>query len=130
MKDLKERCGLHCELLRSAVSAPLFTGCFLRPGQISKLRLVQSWQLGEGRAALAITWDPPPSSAGRTEFYNVYRDRGLRQANFQLIGTTLTTFFNDTNIDAGLAYGYQVTAVNAFGEGALLLAAHTSSILC
>ena len=103
----------------SAVSEPLFTGCFLRPGQISKLRLVQSWQLGEGRAALAITWDPPPASAGRTEFYNVYRDRGLRQANFQLIGTTLGTFFNDTDIDAGLAYGYQVTAVNAFGEGAV-----------
>ena len=40
-------------------------------------------------------------------YYNVYRDQGLRQASFRLIGQTLTPFFNDTDLDAGRAYGYQ-----------------------
>ncbi|CAK9022057.1 Uncharacterized protein SCF082_LOCUS15627 [Durusdinium trenchii] len=81
---------------------------------------VQSWQLSEDRAALALAWDAPLDSAGAdTAYYNVYRDQGLRQALFQLIGTTQTPFFNDTGLDAGRAYGYQVTAVNAFGEGAV-----------
>lgn len=104
----------------SSQSAPLVTGCFLRPGSISNLREVQSWQLSEDRAALALAWDAPLDSAGAdTAYYNVYRDQGLRQALFQLIGTTQTPFFNDTGLDAGRAYGYQVTAVNAFGEGAV-----------
>eukprot|EP00913_Durusdinium_trenchii_P012600 g11833.t1 len=104
----------------SSQSAPLVTGCFLRPGSISNLREVQSWQLSEDRAALALAWDAPLDSAGAdTAYYNVYRDQGLRQALFQLIGTTQTPFFNDTGLDAGRAYGYQVTAVNAFGEGDL-----------
>lgn len=46
---------------------------------------------------------PVPSKA----YYNVYRDQGLRQASFRLIGQTLTPFFNDTDLDAGRAYGYQ-----------------------
>ena len=48
----------------------------------------------------------PVFSLGQA-YYNVYRDQGLRQALFQLIGTTQTPFFNDTGLDAGRAYGYQ-----------------------
>ena len=44
-------------------------------------------------------------------YYNVYRDQGLRQALFRLIGTTQTPFFNDTDLDAGRAYGYQARHV-------------------
>ena len=52
---------------------------------------------------LPSTKPPGPSKA----YYNVYRDQGLRQASFRLIGQTLTPFFNDTDLDAGRAYGYQ-----------------------
>ena len=102
----------------SSISEPLITGCFLRPGSISNLREVASYQLSEDRAAMALAWDAPPDAVGAdTAYYNVYRDQGLRQASFRLIGQTLTPFFNDTDLDAGRAYGYQVAAVNAFGEG-------------
>lgn len=102
----------------STLSTPLTTGCFLRPGSISNLREVASYQLTEDRAALALAWNAPANSVGAdTAYYNVYRDQGLRQALFRLIGTTQTPFFNDTDLDAGRAYGYQVAAVNAFGEG-------------
>eukprot|EP00438_Fugacium_kawagutii_P002544 Skav207760 [mRNA] locus=scaffold181:253266:281559:+ [translate_table: standard] len=92
----------------SSLSEPLITGCFLRPGSISNLREVASYQLSADQAALALAWDAPPDSVGAdSAYYNVYRDQGLRQASFQLVGTTQTPFFNDTNLAAGRAYGYQ-----------------------
>ncbi|CAJ1433692.1 unnamed protein product [Effrenium voratum] len=99
----------------SALSDPLDTGCFLTPGSTSNLHEVPG---SRGTASLSLAWTAPVDVAGaETAFYNVYRDQGLRQALFQLIGTSVVPSFHDTGLDAGRAYGYQVAAVNAFGEG-------------
>ncbi|CAE7621628.1 TTN, partial [Symbiodinium sp. CCMP2456] len=103
----------------SPLSEPLQTGCFLRPGTISELREVSSSVSADREtASLRLAWNAPQDAAGaETAYYNVYRDRGLRQALFELIGSTAVTQFDDSGLVPGRDYGYQVTAVNAFGEG-------------
>jgi len=103
----------------SPLSEPLQTGCFLRPGIISDLREVSSSVSADREtASLRLAWNAPQDAAGaETAYYNVYRDRGLRQALFELIGSTAVTQFDDAGLVPGRDYGYQVTAVNAFGEG-------------
>eukprot|EP00439_Symbiodinium_sp_Y106_P050485 s3183_g6.t1 len=111
----------------SPLSEPLQTGCFLRPGIISDLREVSS-SVSADRETASLTllrqihsldafschvrrlaWNAPQDAAGaETAYYNVYRDRGLRQALFELIGSTAVTQFDDAGLVPGRDYGYQV----------------------
>jgi hypothetical protein len=60
--------------------------------------------------------DPVAGAQG----YQVYRSQGDCSAgveDFQLIGSTATTSYNDTNTQGGFEYAYRVRAVDGCGEG-------------
>ncbi len=72
----------------------------------------QNLEAEEGAGYVNLSWDVPASngSAPLSE-YRIYR-------NDTLIATVPATqlWYNDTNVSAGIVYGYHVTAVNSMGE--------------
>ncbi len=69
-------------------------------------------------ATATLSWDPNPSTDGVIS-YNVYQATG--SGAFARIGATSgagTPVFQANNLTNGVAYRWQVTAVNSAGEGA------------
>ena len=64
-----------------------------------------------------LTWMAPSDNGGSAiTGYLIYRSLVSGQETF-LQQVTLSTTFQDSNLANGVAYYYQVSAVNAFGEG-------------
>jgi fibronectin type 3 domain-containing protein len=72
---------------------------------------------GPGAGQITLTWQAPASNGGAAiTGYRVYRgDSSGSEALLQQVGSVLT--FTDTGIPAGATRYYQVSAVNAVGEG-------------
>ncbi len=70
-----------------------------------------------GNGYVNLSWQPPISNEGSViTNYKIYRGNASGSLTlFTLIGNQL--FYNDTNVTNGLTYYYQVSAVNAVGEG-------------
>jgi len=66
---------------------------------------------GFGNGAMGLTWNSVPGAVS----YNVYR--GLTNGTETLYQQGITNpSFSDTNLQAGIDYWYEITAVNASGE--------------
>ncbi|MDQ6695133.1 MAG: S-layer homology domain-containing protein [Chloroflexota bacterium] len=80
-----------------------------RPNAPIDVRAVKS------NTTVRVTFTAPDTGGSAITLYRVYR--GTTPANLQPIGTTTTTTYNDTPVDPATVYYYQVSAVNAQGEG-------------
>jgi fibronectin type 3 domain-containing protein len=80
-----------------------------------------------GNASITLSWTAPESNGGRSiTGYRVYRAEGQGQPSL-LVRTDATTQFVDTNISNGVIYIYEVSALNAVGEGPTSTQVSTSS---
>jgi fibronectin type 3 domain-containing protein len=71
-----------------------------------------------GNAQVALAWDAPVSTGGSAVTgYNVYRSTA-ESGTFALISSPLGLNYTDTGRTNGQMYWYNVSAVNAIGEGA------------
>jgi parallel beta-helix repeat protein len=69
----------------------------------------------EGNASVNITWNPPLDDGGSViTGYNIYRDDVPWVYQFVPAGQL---YFNDTSLSNGVMYTYNITAINAIGEG-------------
>jgi hypothetical protein len=72
-----------------------------------------------GAASVQLTWTTPANGGSPITGYNVYRSTtpgGEGGTPFASLGVTTT--FTDSGLTSGTTYYYEVTAVNAIGEGA------------
>jgi len=63
-----------------------------------------------------LTWDAP-LTGGKIDGYYVYRLISTLSGSSTHIGTTSSTSYIDTSVDAGTSYYYHVVAYNKGGEG-------------
>ena len=83
----------------------------------------QSLSLDPGNAQVILTWSIPTSNGGSTiTGYKVYRST-TETGTFSLVASPSGTTYTDSSLSNGQTYWYEVSAVNAVGEGAM-----TSSI--
>ncbi len=71
-----------------------------------------------GPSDIALQWNPPSSNGGSTvQSYKIYR--GTSTGSETLLTTTASdaTSYDDTSVSQGTTYFYQVSAINAAGEG-------------
>jgi hypothetical protein len=67
----------------------------------------------QGNGSIELTWNAVTDATT----YKLERTDPTTPGAFTQVGGTLaTTSYNDPNVDPGVAYGYQVKAVNAVGE--------------
>jgi len=67
--------------------------------------------LMRGDGYVVLSWNAPQSNGGtKVTAYNIYR-------NGEMIASTDTLYYNDTDVDMKNSYTYYVTAINAVGEG-------------
>lgn len=72
-----------------------------------------------GQNTALLSWQPPPSAAGRLTKYNIYRDGSLFVS---LSSAASTVVYSDINLSAGRSYAYAVSALMTNGtESALSL---------
>ena len=65
---------------------------------------------------ITVAWAPPSELGDATSVtYRVYRR--LSWTGWSVVGTSSTTTFTDSGLDAAETYYYYVTAVNTYGEG-------------
>jgi parallel beta-helix repeat protein len=63
---------------------------------------------------VVLSWMPPATTGGSSIIYTVYRSDG---SAYSALAQTGALTYNDTSVQDGKAYTYQVSATNLFGEG-------------
>jgi parallel beta-helix repeat protein len=75
----------------------------------------QSVQTDAGNKYVNLTWSPPANDGGSPIlWYNIYRNGTVGVYDTIPAGQT---WFNESNVSNGITYTYNVSAVNALGEG-------------
>jgi len=64
-----------------------------------------------------VRWSTPDDGGSPITHYNIYRSTSSGNEVYYTYVPAPTTTFRDTNVTAGTTYYYQVSAVNAVGEG-------------
>ena len=67
-----------------------------------------------GQNQIELDWQPPIINGGAALYYNVYKSTD--NSSFELIVTTFSTVYYDSNISIGSTYIYSISAVNSAGE--------------
>jgi hypothetical protein len=74
-------------------------------------------RLSTGNHTAALDWDEPDMGAGSVEGYVLYRGRSASALNVTCRLPAGVRAYQDTGLDNGVLYYYEVSAVNASGEG-------------
>lgn len=73
-----------------------------------------------GTSSIQLTWTPPDDGGSPITAYNVYRSTSPgNEGSSPYARLGVTTSFTDGGLASGTTYYYEVSAVNATGEGAL-----------
>ncbi|MEI6796810.1 MAG: leucine-rich repeat protein, partial [Methanomassiliicoccales archaeon] len=77
----------------------------------------QNLQLEQGDGLLTLTWAPPEyDGSSAILYYQVYRAESAG-GEYTLLFSPQRSLYVDSNVSSGQTYWYQVSAVNAIGEG-------------
>jgi hypothetical protein len=71
-----------------------------------------------GKSGIALTWTAPGNGGSAITGYRIYRGTSSANQAFLVSVGGATTSFTDAGVTKRVQYYYQVTAVNAIGEGA------------
>jgi fibronectin type 3 domain-containing protein len=70
-----------------------------------------------GPQHISLSWDAPADNDVSITGYNIYRALSVA-GEYNLIGTSTTTEYDDTGLASGTRFHYKVAAVNTIGESA------------
>ena len=96
-----------------ATATAIYTANIGVPAKVTGVTVSGCYNLNR----INITWSTPDDGGGPITHYNIYRSTSSGNEVYYTYVTAPTTTFRDTNVTVGTTYYYQVSAVNAVGEG-------------
>jgi len=96
-----------------ATATAIYTANIGVPGKVTGVTVSGCYNLNR----INITWSTPDDGGSPITHYNIYRSTSSGNEVYYTYVPAPTTTFRDTNVTVGTTYYYQVSAVNAVGEG-------------